>query len=442
MKKLLLTSLLCVAAGWVMGQEKKLSAITAPSSPASYMLGSQPASVLAPKSFQALETALFTNFLNNEGKTVLPNDFALEFTPYWATDHGRSLQDYLSSNEFLDQFWQNSSFSVGSSQNFLLEDKTATSALGIGYRTRFFIGGKADKQTVTTYIKTLSVAQRTLSKLIADISPLYPANATRDAFLTAACLKIDADLKNLFPTMPADELTALLNQITADAKLLSTYTSDNDKFQTDFNNLLQTDVFKTKTVAKFDLIDVADKFEAYIKNRLGFSLDVAYGTFLNLTTNKLDYSIVPKQSVWITPAYNFKNGTNNLQLLGVLRYEWFDQDYYHKYFPSAKSYRNNFDYGLAGVADFEKFAFQLEAVGRYQATEISAGTDASGNQLYRKEKASAFQCVGTFSYRLSKEIAVSYSLGNRFPTITAPDKTLVSLLSLNFGFGGPSKPAQ
>ena len=61
--------------------QEKLSTITAPTSPASYMLGAQPSSVLSPKSFQALETALFSNFSNGEGQTVIPNDFALGFTP-------------------------------------------------------------------------------------------------------------------------------------------------------------------------------------------------------------------------------------------------------------------------------------------------------------------------------------------------------------------------
>ncbi|MDZ7695250.1 MAG: hypothetical protein U5K69_29740 [Balneolaceae bacterium] len=81
--------------------QESLTDIKAPSSPAAALLGVQPQSVLAPKSYRALETAVYSNFLNNAGAAAIPNDFGLEFTPYWAKDHSLSLEEYLYPEDIL-----------------------------------------------------------------------------------------------------------------------------------------------------------------------------------------------------------------------------------------------------------------------------------------------------------------------------------------------------
>jgi hypothetical protein len=148
---------------------------------------------------------------------------------------------------------------------------------------------------------------------------------------------------------------------------------------------------------------------------------------------------LPRQSFWVTPTYNFKDKWSVLKLMAVVRYEWYNSGYYKLYFPDAKIYQNNIDYGLGIAAEFKKFSLNVEMVGRYSNSEIPAGTDAEGNKLYRKDQKSDFQYIGSFSYNLTDQIILSYSIGNRFEPIQNPNNTLVSMLSLNLGFGAPTK---
>jgi hypothetical protein len=61
--------------------QKKLDALTTPSSPASTILGMQPSAILQPKSYRALEAAVFSNFNDTDGNGIIPNNFGLEFMP-------------------------------------------------------------------------------------------------------------------------------------------------------------------------------------------------------------------------------------------------------------------------------------------------------------------------------------------------------------------------
>jgi len=414
--------------------QEKLTTIAAPSSPAAYILGAQPSSVLAPKSFQALETSLFSNFINKDGKTVLPNDFALEFTPYWATDHGLTLEDYLYPRNVFDQWWRNSSFSVASTQSFVLEDKTNSSGLSFGYRTNFFIGGKHDRDTIAILTEKLRKRQRFTAHIAAQVAPLLVDSSVKDVqtFLRRIMPVIETKLKDIYGAeIQGVAFSKLKSELETGAQLLSY--KDKSTFENDFYNLVEDKVRKV-----YNMGVAAELFKDYIKAREGFSFDIAYAGFLNFPNNQFNYSFAPRHSAWLTPTYTFRNKAGSLKLMGVLRYEWYDTDYYTKYFPSSKTYKNNFDYGIAVAADFDRFALQLEAIGRYDKTETKVGTDTDGSILFKRNSSSDFQCVGSFSYKINKQIAVSYSLGSGFESIINPGNTLVSLLSLNLGFGGPT----
>lgn len=419
------------------GQEK-LSTIAAPTSPASYILGTQPSSVLSPKSFQALEAALYSNFLNNEGKTVLPNDFALEFSPYWASDHGLTLDEYLYPKNMLVQFFRNLSLSAASTQNFVFEDKTASNGVAMGARTTFFFGGETDRLQIIKFQDSLKKAEKSLANIVASSIPFLqnPAITDSKTLIDNLLPSIRKNVESVYGKIPEDEFNAFKKGLISDLTSLPPYNSGN--YQDDLYNLLEKHLFKIKAVNKGNAIPVFERFKDYIKNRQGFSLDVAYASFLNFPNNKFNYSFAARNAVWLTPAFNFRNGLNFLKVMIVLRKEWLDTDYYAKYFPSSKKYRSNIDYGGALSGEFKKFSVQLEAVGRSKRTEISEGINDSGKKLYSLDTESDFQCVGTFSYRINKQIALSYSLGQGFEPITNPGKTLVSLLSLNLGFGGPT----
>jgi hypothetical protein len=181
-----------------------------------------------------------------------------------------------------------------------------------------------------------------------------------------------------------------------------------------------------------------EEFKSYIQLRQGLSIDLAYALFLNFPDNNLKNSEIPRQSLWITPSYKFSDKINFLRATAVLRYEWYNLKYFDNYFPKSKVAENNFDYGLAIATEFKKFSLAFETTGRESNSLRKAGVDTSGNTLYVKNNTSDFQYIGTFSYRLTEQIALTYQIGSSFKPVFSTTGTLISLLSLNFGFGGPN----
>lgn len=412
--------------------QEKLNKLQSPTSPASSILGLQPSAVLSPKSYQALETALYSNFMNSSGNAYIPNDFALEFTPYWTKNHHLSLQEYLYPKGF-DQFKRNSSFSIASTQHFLLGDSTATNSLSFGYRTTFYFGNKTDRDSVTNFMAKLRKDKKITSKITGIAAGLIMNQkiATNEEVMgmTRNTILQSISESGIFDNPEdAEEFT---NSIIAESELIPPL--DINAPQAFIDSLTAILDNKLKAEKTFN------NFKDYIGKRYGLSMDVAYAGFLNFPSNNFESSYLPRQSFWITPTYNFKDKWNVLKVMAVLRYEWYNSGYYKMYFADVKIYENNIDYGLSVAAEFKKFSLNFEIVGRYSNSEIPAGTDAEGNELYRKDQKSDLQYIGSFSYNLTDQIVVSYSIGNRFEPIQNPDNTLVSVLSLNLGFGSPTK---
>lgn len=410
--------------------QEKLNNLKAPTSPASGILGLQPTAVLSPKSYRALETAVYSNFINNYSP-VIPNDFALEFTPYWAKNHSLSLDDYLFPKRISDQWIRSSSFSVASTQNFLLGDSTATNALAFGYRTSFFFGNKRDRDTLLNYISNSLKIKNINIKITAQAYSLVYNDTivSKNDFLESIRNTIFESFKRYENTKDSERLT---NKIIAESMaILPELNKENpDDFLSSFENILDS-VLQGESLF--------NKFESYIRNRQGFSVDIAYASLFNFPANQFESSFVPRQSVWVTPTYQFKNNLNFLKVMAVLRYEWYNLGYYNQYFPDFDIYKNNTDYGLAVSTELDKCSLQFELVGRSSNSEIRVGTDLDGNVLYRKEIRSDIQYIGSFNYNLTDQIVISYSIGKGFEKVDGSKNTLVSKLSLNFGFGTPTQ---
>ena len=429
-KIILFTLLLCTS---VTQAQEKLNSLKAPTSPAASVLGLQPTAVLSPKSYQALETAMFSNFSGQGGNGIIPNDFALEFTPYWTKDHSLSLEEYLFPKRFIDQLARNSSFSIASTQNFILEDSTATNGLAIGYRVTFFMGNNKDKEKINKYQADFKENAKIQINIMSGVEELIGKNkiSNKDDFfkrIDSILIKTIYEIGKLDNIKDAKKLTDKIHQ---EALLLDSFDPNNpDIFLDKFYSLVDENLNSGL---------LFEKFKIYIRDRQGFSLDVAYAGLLNFPTDQFEFSVVPRQSFWLTPTYRFKDKYSFLKVMGVLRYEWYNDEYYRKYFPESEVYTNGLDYGVALSTVFNKFSIQFEMVGRSSNSEILSGTDSNGNQLYRKENGSDFQYIGTFSYNISDQIILTYSLGNKFKPVQDPENTLVSILALNFGFGAPTK---
>jgi hypothetical protein len=426
--------------------QEKLSKIQAPSSPAAGILGLQPTVVLSPKSYEALETALFSSMQSSNSGFAIPTDFALEFTPYWAVDHSLPIDEYLYPEKvFKDQILRNSSISIASTQSFLLGDSTETNGLAFGYRTTVYIGGKSDREVIESLMVAVrqndDVTTEASSKLNEYLYGIVKDEQVQikrnDIFLFVAdgirSTLIDDELNS-------NDIDSFINQFKnkVESTLPESISNDDaekDSFHDDFIAILE------------GLIDSEHNFlmlEKYIQNRQGFSIDFAYAALLNFPTNNFQIGYVPKQSFYLTPTYTksinmAKESPWSLKFAGVVRYEWYNLGYYEQYFEDNQVYTRNWDYGFAVAAEFNKFSLQFELVGRNSFSKIPEGENDNGDKLYRDESNSEVQYIGTFNYNISKQVVLSYNLGNRFDPILNPDNTLVSTLTLNLGFGSPTE---
>ena len=154
--------------------------------------------------------------------------------------------------------------------------------------------------------------------------------------------------------------------------------------------------------------------------------------------NDFNFSVTPQQSVWLTPSYRFRGTASFLEILGVLRYNWYNMNFYQQYFQNKETYEYNFDYGISLNLLFKKISLHFEAVGQYSNTIFDKTTDPSGITTTHSKTQSDFQYIGTFSYQISKKLILSYSFGKQFKPILNYNGTLISLVGLNFGFGGPT----
>jgi len=222
------------------------------------------------------------------------------------------------------------------------------------------------------------------------------------------------------------EAIRIANKILIDSDTLPQYDSQKpddfiDRFYVVVNENLKSE----------ELLNV---YKENIKKRNGLSVDVAFATLLNFPTNEFEYSFSPMQSFWITPTYRFKGKLNFLKLMLVYRYELYNLDFYKKFYPNNTLYKQSSNYGFAISTEFNKFSLQFELIKKHSNSEIPTGVGT-----YIKENKSDTQYIGTFSYNLTEQVILSYSLGNQFNPITNPNNTLVSTLSINLGFGAPGR---
>ncbi len=435
-KAILFGFLLCCA---IVYPQKKVTELSLSGSPAAAVLGMQPSATLNPKSLRALEASLYSGFMDDSGSATIPDDFGLEFMPYWFKDHGMSIDEYLFPKDIGTQIARNSSFSLASSQNFKLQDSTATKSIGFGYRTSVFFPSKRDVSDIKQNINKLMIIARVRSEVGAQLMGFWVNNnyATKKEYLDAMKPELQKAIeKNLTGLIDKKEIGEVISGIYDESLVQDFDSTDPTAFFDSVGGIIEKHLTNAKV-----LNTNYEAFKEQLLKREGLGIDFAYAVLLNFPNNDFEFSVVPRQSLWITPSYSFSAPADNavVKALAVLRYEWYNKDYFQRYFPATDVFENNFDYGASVSAEYKDFSFQMECTGRSSKSLQEAGTDVDGSTLYRKDSSSDFQYIGTISYRVTDQIAFSYQIGSSFkPVFTPGAGTLISLLSVSFGFGGPS----
>lgn len=289
--------------------------------------------------------------------------------PYWFTDHGIPLDEYLREKNIGTQIIRNTAFSIASTQNYLLEDATTTKSLSWGYRTSVFFNSKSYTEQIDEKLTELSDFMD-ITAAVAGYLAGYTAN-TQQEYLQ----QLKPDLLTILTqngiNFSSDEYDKVFKAIYDRVIVLPL--SDTTVFNDAVTNIIREEIKVVKTNYK--------DFKKFLSKKEGFGVDVAYAILLNFPSNDFEFSVVPRQSVWLAQSYIFNSGSKatTFKGTGVLRYEWFNKDYFTKYFPTTEVYKNNFDYGVAISIDYNKFSLQFEGTGRSSSSLEQADMKSKEN---------------------------------------------------------------
>ncbi|HET6544797.1 MAG TPA: hypothetical protein VFG46_30135, partial [Chryseolinea sp.] len=185
-------------------------------------------------------------------------------------------------------------------------------------------------------------------------------------------------------------------------------------------------------------------YNSYKSERKGLQLEVAGALALNFPTNTFEFSTIPKWGLWLTGTINPKKVKDKKDVLGrtslitMIRYVQNDIDYFQKYAPStAAYYRNNFDLGLKGLYQSEKFSVSVEVLSRYRKTLLQNTENPDGSISKTSNSDWDWKYLINLTYAVTPDISINYSFGKQLDPALSVNGNIISTASLNFGFGGP-----
>lgn len=166
----------------VLAQEESIEVkeLRVPISPAINLLGVAPVEVAQPTAPKAFGLTVLESATNSQGD--FPNNFALEFAPYWWFSHPNlSFEEYYEKTGFGQAILQNLSFSVGTTSTTIVngDEEVEGSRIGFGARTSLLAGNKNPlmDRKIQEYLDLASRCKRELQDLnpeldVTDTEPI------------------------------------------------------------------------------------------------------------------------------------------------------------------------------------------------------------------------------------------------------------------------------
>lgn len=422
-------------------EEIDFSQLSSPSIPAFTILGVQPSEISRPKTLDALETSVYSNF-SKDGNIALPKNYALEFTPYWLKAKPRiEFNDYVNPNAG-QSFLQNSAFSLASYEQKSYKDTTKNNVrMGIGYRTVINKTKFIESDEYVNVLLQLQAGLGSASLLQGNLSALqYKSKKLQDSTsLVYNKIINDSTIRYSFEKYVERAKQQAKNaeeKILIDklAKELVYKVIDENKGK-DGKIILEQieEKFKTGVNEFTKSKELTDSLQKIIDERYGFSLEFAAALTLDFPTNDIYFSEVPKFGIWITPSYRLKGEKvkwlHNFELLAVGRY-------IKNYLPN--NYSDNFDVGGKIVFETGRFSINGELLQRFQKVTISSET-VNNVTTKTTESTQDFKATLNLNYALTPNMVLSYSFGKNYELNTGSKDNLISMLSINYALGKMSK---
>jgi hypothetical protein len=415
-------------------QAQVLEDLKAPTMPAATIIGTQINEISKPKSLKALEAAVFNNFLDSNNNFLIPNNYAIEIDPFMLSKRTNfDYMDYLD-DSLKQNLWRNLSFSVASTNNYVINDTINSTALGFGART-IILNGKVNQKLERSYSYIFD-RYYTLLDLNASIRAVIGGYVNQRN-------EIDLDSLRLFLLVefkaPPDS--------TIIAEVFSQLPEKTDKgnIKNNFDSTLK-ELYSNKALEEFsNLIDQV-KSERY-----GWRWEIDAALAMTFPTNEFNYSILPKFGVWSNLSYKpFKKEflsvndsckvPGNFEFIGLIRWINNDEDFINKFNPvDTLQFRagNIFDVGIRAVFEIKKFSAELEYL--YRLNQNKESVMVNGQEYSRTVNDDTYKLVLNLNYNLTSNIVLSYNIGKNFDIVNDKSGNLITGFSVNFGFGGADK---
>lgn len=418
-------------------QKIDLTELKAPSSPAFTILGIQPAEIARPTSYEAFQASLFENLSNTEGFSI-PQNVALEFTPFWLAAHPKlSFEDLINSKNIANTIVQNSSISIATIDlNSELDSIVNGTRMGIGYRT-FLFKGSPSKENRTKLMTAVSELKKTQRAILGTYQPLFQVLAENPSINDADELKekFTDEIELFFDTqeLSADE-EEMARKIYTEEVLPSLF---EEVYLIQAPNTFAAEVFKNlskilsdKTIGiEQKLKKKATKVEALIakedQDYRGFYLEFSSALALDFQDSKFNNSYINKWGVWLTPSYRTKS--DQFEFLGVVRY-------LENTIVATNSETQNIDAGAKIAFQTGRFSLSGEAIFRFQ--NVTSSISSAFETTHSEENIEDLKAVLTLEYKLTDSLLLTYTFGQNFDQNTEINGNVVSTIGLNYDLGG------
>jgi len=286
-----------------------LSSLRTPTSPAFTLLGIEPTSVERPSSPADFAATILSQ---TNGLATLPQNFAIEASPYWLSSHPLLTWQMDAQRSLWESIQRTTTVSFATAP---IPKTTDMTGLGIGIRSSL-VSGHLSQDTRNALGKRAGA----LAKDGATFLALMYRNGLAD---------LDRELSRC-ATLPPEQQQPCVDALKYD-----------DKKQAIANAVLASDEFKK----------AATKATALAISREGFSVDVAAAWTWKYTGNNSDTRQFSKGGFWFTPAYQ----SGHWVAVGVLRYV---RD------ALNTTQMNSAEGGGRGIYSTDENAFSLEYVVR------------------------------------------------------------------------------
>lgn len=427
-----------------------LGELKAPSSPAFTILGVQPSEISRPKTYRAVETEFLSNFVGNDNSFILPDNYALEISPYWLFSHpNMNIREYAQPKPAESVL---RSFSLSFSTN--KESISDTLNLeNMGFGGRFNLDFRTiDETRFEELYEELDVVQTPIvlfrTFVLTEVQPNIDTYATKQALLDSVAKAGRAFIAGAgggnaeyeaYLSLGLDELLDYLDE----TGFSESKAAFGDGEETDA--LLDTISGTIRDAAA--LKDRARELSNVIRDKYGLSFEIAFAAKYTLSNNELlAKSDIKKYGVWITPSFTFKD-LPYLEFLGVARYIENDTqdpaslDINDLQNLEPDNFSRNLDYGFRLVLTSPEkvkripFALSFELLGRKQWIDLeeqNVGNATLTRTISQHDSRFSF----SFEYRLSDNLNFTYSIGKRFDKNTTNEESIFSQAGLSFGIGG------